>query len=262
MHCEVWWARPVTGLIGLLSPDERARCARFRDSNALLRHVTGRAIVRLRLGAHLELEPRAVQLTTECSWCGCANGKPRLAIPAGVTFSVSHSGDRVVVAFAWGAEVGIDVEEAGPVDPRLARHVGFPAGPGFHVAWARTEALLKATGHGLSVSPRFVELSGPDEPPRLLRWSADRPLHDPVSMLDLDAGPGHVAALALLTAGPCVFEEFDALPMLNRVRDLATGKGDHAVSTDIASVPNERPVRELSLGADPEEFFNAVPHCW
>jgi 4'-phosphopantetheinyl transferase len=220
VRCEVWWARPEAGfaeLDGVLDPGERERCSRFRDRGALLRHVTGRTIVRLLLGAHLGVAPAAVRLTSTCTWCGCANGKPRLAQACGVSFSVSHSGDRVAVAIAWGAEVGVDVEEIGPVDHDVADRVLCPAerrpgGAGFHLAWARKEALLKATGYGLSVTPSSVELSPPHEPPRLVRWSARRPLSEPVSMRDLDAGPGYAASLALLTDRPFVVREFDAVP--------------------------------------------------
>ncbi|MFC6092291.1 4'-phosphopantetheinyl transferase family protein [Saccharothrix lopnurensis] len=214
MRCEVWWARPVDGVAGLLDPDERARCARFRDRDALLRHVTGRALVRLRLGRELGVAPTGVRLTTSCSRCGCANGKPRLAEPRGVHFSVSHSGDRVVVAFAWGAEVGVDVEEVRPVDPRVAELAGCPAGPGFTLAWARKEAVLKATGHGLSVPPGAVRLSAPDEPPRLLGWSGPEPLGTPVTLRDLDAGPGYASSAALLTDRPWTPEPLDAMPLL------------------------------------------------
>lgn len=223
MRCEVWWARPEAHfgeLAGVLDPGERERCSRFRDHDALLRHVTGRAIVRLLLGAHLGVDPSAVRLTTTCARCGCANGKPRLAEPCGVTFSVSHSGDCVAVAIAWGIEVGVDVEETGPVDQGVAACVlcpdeWRPGGAGFHLAWARKEALLKATGYGLSVAPSSVEFSPPHEPPQLVRWSAKQSLRGPVSMRDLDAGPGYAASLALLTDQPCTVEEFEAVPRLD-----------------------------------------------
>ncbi|GAA1313821.1 4'-phosphopantetheinyl transferase family protein [Saccharothrix xinjiangensis] len=214
MRCEVWWARPVDGLTGLLDADERARLARFRDRGALLRHVTGRALARVLLGRELGASPAGVRLTASCERCGCANGKPRLAEPRGVHFSVSHSGDRVVVALSRGADVGVDVEETGPVDPRAAELAGCPAGAGFHLAWARKEAVLKATGHGLSVPPAAVRLSPPDEPPRLLGWSGPEPLGTPVALHDLDAGPGYAASVALLTGGAWAVEQFDAVPLL------------------------------------------------
>ncbi|MFD7659732.1 4'-phosphopantetheinyl transferase family protein [Actinosynnema sp. NPDC059797] len=213
MRCEVWWARPVDGLTGLLDAGERARLDRFRDRGALLRHVTGRALVRLLLARELGASPTAVRLTASCERCGCANGKPRLAEPRGVHFSVSHSGDRVVVALSRGADVGVDVEETGPVDPRVAELAGCPVA-GFHLAWARKEAVLKATGHGLSVPPGAVRVSPPDEPPRLLGWTAPEPPATPVALHDLDAGPGYAASVALLTDAAWEVAPFDAVPLL------------------------------------------------
>lgn len=236
VRCEVWWARPdagVGGLTDLLDPGERERCSRFRDPGALARHVTGRALVRLLLGAHLGVPPAAVPISTVCTLCGCANGKPHLAPPRGVGFSVSHSGGRVAVAIAWGAEVGVDVEEIGPVDDGVARRVLNPAerrpgGAGFHLSWARKEAVLKATGHGLSVSPLLVECSPPHEPPRLVRWGATRTAPGPVSLRDLDAGPGYAASLALLTAQDCPVEEFDAGSLLSPLTRRPLPAGHHA----------------------------------
>jgi hypothetical protein len=60
----------------------------------------------------------------------------------------------------------------------------------------RTEALLKATGRGLEVSPREVAIS-PGAEPVVTRW----PWGDPgglVSVFDLAPGGRYVAALAAI----------------------------------------------------------------
>lgn len=57
---------------------------------------------------------------------------------------------------------------------------------------------MKATGQGLRVDPRLLEMSAPADPPRLLRWDAlDLPAGVPwLSDLSLDAD--FVACLAVL----------------------------------------------------------------
>jgi hypothetical protein len=63
----------------------------------------------------------------------------------------------------------------------------------------RTEAVLKATGQGLAVSSRTVDISTEEEP-RVIRW----PWGDPtgrVSLFDLNPGRRYVAALAVIHEG-------------------------------------------------------------
>jgi 4'-phosphopantetheinyl transferase len=69
--------------------------------------------------------------------------------------------------------------------------------------WARKEAVLKASGHGLAVDPRQVVVSGPEEPAALLQWKGDVPLGTGVQLADVPlTEPGHVAAVALLSDRP------------------------------------------------------------
>src|SRR5690606_22853124 len=116
-----------------------------------------------------------------CRHCGGTHGKPRLP-GCGVDFSLSHSGDRVVLVLAEGTEVGVDVERESDRDiDRLAEMVlSAPerevlAGMadrrrGFHAYWSRKEALLKATGHGLAAPMTDIRVSAPDEPAAVLAW--------------------------------------------------------------------------------------------
>ncbi len=70
----------------------------------------------------------------------------------------------------------------------------------FLVAWARKEAVTKATGDGLRVPfSQVVVAAVPDSagPPRVTSWPYPQ-APESVSVLDLDAGPGYVAALAVL----------------------------------------------------------------
>jgi 4'-phosphopantetheinyl transferase len=102
--------------------------------------------------------------------------------------SLSRSGSLAVVAICDLAPVGVDVERADA------------AGPESTVTWVRTEALLKATGHGLRLDPGTVELSGPDQEPELVRWP--EPPAPAVRLHDIETAPGFVAAVAVLTTDP------------------------------------------------------------
>lgn len=142
-----------------LPSDERARAARFRRPASRARFVAGRVVLRELLG-------RCVQrAASDGPFVSSPAGKPHLL--AGPSFSISHSGNMVLVALAR-ADVGVDVEAPRPLrDPvTLARRWLDPpaaedlAGmdPGarpaaFLALWTRHEAVLKCRGVGLAGSP-------------------------------------------------------------------------------------------------------------
>lgn len=67
-------------------------------------------VLRLLLGAYLEIPGRDVVTVAG------KNGKPALAPPlarSGLTFNLSHAGDRRVIAVARNLQVGVDIEQAG-----------------------------------------------------------------------------------------------------------------------------------------------------
>jgi 4'-phosphopantetheinyl transferase len=110
------------------------------------------------------------------------HGKP--AVP-GIEFNLSHAGPIAVVAIASDA-VGVDVElprrivRAAGVARRLGLAPDTPPGSLLR-AWARTEALLKATGDGASAGLSCAEQ-------RLARAGWE--------VRDLDVGPSAVGAVA------------------------------------------------------------------
>ena len=152
-----------------------------------------------------------VQVVNHCRECG-STGHGRLVltdVPGDVTVHInaSYCADLTVVAVTLVGPVGVDVERA----DAMTSFVGFNdvvshavENPGDHrskaVTWVRKESLLKATGLGMSVDPRRVQVTESDQSPRLVAWEADEPPGNPVWMDDVALSPGHVAAVTVLAA--------------------------------------------------------------
>jgi len=179
------------------------------------RFTVGCALVRLALAAYLSQPPARIGISRTCADCGRPHGKPQLAhetrVP--IEFSVSHAADRIVAAFALGTPVGVDVERVDPELPLaevmrlvltqeeqdgLCRAEPDQQVRDFFVYWTRKEAVVKATGLGFAVPPASFAVTGPNEPPRLLRWPRCSDLIRTMSLVDLDAGVGYAASLAIV----------------------------------------------------------------
>jgi 4'-phosphopantetheinyl transferase len=213
----VWWAAPVAPvdaphLLPLLDEHERERLGRFRRAADTARYLAAHALTRLVLADLLRTAAAELVFDRTCR-CGRPHGKPTL--PGGGThFSLTHAGDIVGLAVHAGGPVGLDVEQARELKdlPSMLQHVCSPAeltgsGPlapaAFFVAWTRKEALLKATGEGLS-SPMNAITLGPDG---VRGWTGDGAPADPVWLHDLQPAPGYPAAVAGLgEPAPAVVE--------------------------------------------------------
>jgi len=226
MRCDVWWARPTAEtprLLGMLDEIERGRYANYRREIDRLRFLTGRALIRAVAGTSLSIEPAAVELDSSCFDCGKPHGKPKV-VGSTLEVSISHSGDRVVLAVTTGAPVGVDVEEvrAAEVDDLAgiafspAELTVFGAVPeaqrrgAFFTYWARKEAVLKATGKGMSLGMTKVTLSGHDEPPRVVATEAAEVDAPNAHLTDLDAGPDYRACVAVFATEAPKVTEHDA----------------------------------------------------
>jgi 4'-phosphopantetheinyl transferase len=219
----LWWARTgdASGdLVALLDEAERARLAAYRRAADRDRFLVGCALAKTVIAACTGTRPELLSFDRTCRQCGRPHGKPAVA-GGGPEFSVAHSGALIAVAVATDP-VGVDVEQldgrarplGGDGDPdALARLVlaeseraalaGVdPAARAraFLVAWARKEAVAKATGDGLRVPfSQIVVAAGPDSGglPRVTSWPYPQ-APETVSLRDLDAGSGYVGALAVL----------------------------------------------------------------
>jgi 4'-phosphopantetheinyl transferase len=223
-ECQVWWADCSAAndrLLDLLEPAEIGRWERFRVPRARELFVVAHALARLVVGSRLGVPAADLRFDVTCPRCGQPHGKPRLT---GIELSISHSGEAVLVAVALGQAIGVDVEQltaradelAGMVlgDTERAVLDALPEDrrpAAFTRYWTRKEAVVKATGDGLTVPLDSVVVSGPDEEPVLLQWTAgpDTPVH----LTDLAAPAGYLAALATLGGGLCVVE-IDATELL------------------------------------------------
>jgi 4'-phosphopantetheinyl transferase len=170
-EAHVWRLRLSSAFVdlSLLAADERARTERLHFERDRLRFAATRCELRRLSGRYLGAAPQALFFATG------PHGKPRLAGQDGerLRFNVSHSGDLALLAFALDQEVGADVEshERKTEVDRLLPTVCTPAEqavlrslePGerrsaFFDLWAGKEAVLKAMGSGLTVSPSRLEL--------------------------------------------------------------------------------------------------------
>lgn len=201
----------------VLAPDELARARGIAIAAKRDRYLRTRCVLRTLLASYLRESPRVLRFSYG-PW-----GKPALAPGSGrerLRFSISHSGDLAVYAIAWDVDLGIDVERlsAERAHERLAAHFCTPRERdvlrslepqervgAFFACWTRKEALVKATGTGLSMSFDRIEVpvangapvAAPTVDGQPSRWT----LHDVRVGIGYQAAlavPGHIEGLRLL----------------------------------------------------------------
>jgi 4'-phosphopantetheinyl transferase len=203
----------------VLSDGERARRGGLWDARHRAQYTVAAALLRL-VAAPLTDRPAArVVVDRSCPTCDRPHGRPRLP-GTGLDVSISHSGATVAVAVSAAGAVGVDVQQvqADSVDelsPLVladseARHVAVARD--FFTYWTRKEALVKATGDGVTVPLPEVVVTPPGTPPRLLGYPRQGELA--AQLRDLSPGLGYVGALAVLSPGPVVVRERSAERLL------------------------------------------------
>jgi 4'-phosphopantetheinyl transferase len=195
-----------------LSPDETERAGKFKFEKHRNRYIAGRGALRNILAQYLHANAadlRFIQLE---------NGKPALAenfAKAGIHFNLAHSENLALIAVTQLGMVGVDVEYVRPIkemDALVARFFSprendaFQKIPdnekpaAFFNLWTRKEALLKATGEGITRSLSLVEVSFlAGEPARLLAISGDAAKAAQWSLRDLSPATGFTGAVAIQT---------------------------------------------------------------
>jgi 4'-phosphopantetheinyl transferase len=202
---------------------ERRRAVGYTQESDRLLSLGSAWLMRQLVATLLAIPPLQVPITRDCTGCAKPHGRPVVGATtrdgSAVRVSATHSRGLVGVAISTTGEVGIDVENLQARGPDAWRTVwrvlGRPpvpeapeseSGPEATLtaatAWVRTEAVLKATGYGLAVDTRSVEITTGARP-KVVRW----PWGDPtgrVSLFDLGPGRRYAAALAVIHPGPKV----------------------------------------------------------
>lgn len=179
-----------TSLWPLLDAAEQARAGRFAFERLRRRYTVSHAMVRLLLAERMGVDPAGLRFVAG------GHGKPALSADGGPAFSLSHSGERAVVAMSEGEDVGVgvDVEQVralADVDA-VARRIMSAAELAVYAAaadptrfvlgvWTRKEAVLKASGEGITRALREVDVS---------------------AATAFDVEPGYLGAAALEGGGP------------------------------------------------------------
>ncbi|WP_158580725.1 4'-phosphopantetheinyl transferase family protein [Cellulomonas rhizosphaerae] len=176
----VWWARVTPG-----APDEASELAR-----RAVAHVRG-------------VDPADVVVGRRCPTCGsAAHGAPTTT---GAHVSITRGTGVVAVAASLDSPVGIDLEHRrdelwpGFDEVALSPDEHAPTADGRLRAWVRKEAVLKASGLGLTLDPRRVTISAGQvvaAPPEVAACE----LHD------MDP-PGHLGAVAAPVGAAVVVRE-------------------------------------------------------
>ncbi len=221
-----------------LSEAELSRARRYRRSEDSDRFILGRICIRRLSATHLGIEPRAVTILQTPA------GKPYLE-PSPPTsgelleFNLSHSGERLLLAWSIGLPVGVNVERVKTIRRRellqMAATAFSPAelkivisaAPSeaariFYRIWVRKEATLKAEGVGLGFRAQSFSVANPTREGvewfRTLVFPASRKTW---SLIDLDLGQSHVASLAVSSVAEV--EECKEIPGLGEIWTRRSG---------------------------------------
>jgi 4'-phosphopantetheinyl transferase len=183
----------------LLNADEQKRAARFRFPEHRRRFIIARAVLRQILCFYTKIAPDKIEFSYN------EHDKPALVLPADKTlqFNLSHSADLAVYAIARQL-VGIDVEqiqsryELGLPErffsaqecehlQQVPEHERVIA---FYRLWARKEAIIKASGKGLSIPLSNFSVSAYDDREKIVLG------HEVWYLQPLTLDPAFAAALA------------------------------------------------------------------
>ncbi|MDH3692750.1 MAG: 4'-phosphopantetheinyl transferase superfamily protein [Gammaproteobacteria bacterium] len=173
-------------LFSILSPDEQERARRYRFDKDRHRFVSCRGRVRMILASYLDESANLIQFEYS------SFGKPSLAGPwadSKLEFNVSNSGEIGLFAISNGRQLGVDIEHIRPLSDLWGFAKRYFAEPEckvlensdedqlllrFFECWTRKEAILKATGNGLQISPERLVVTLGKQPPALVSSSDPR----------------------------------------------------------------------------------------
>ena len=197
--------------VELLSADERQRAEAFHFVEHRQRYIASRGQLRMILTAYIGTDPRRHQFRYG------VHGKPSLtslSLNQNIHFNVSKSHNLALVAVTEGREVGVDIEHLRPVtDAEQIAQRFFSSREScqlasFHVdrrnmaflhIWTQKEAILKATGKGLSFPLDGLTVNAdPDLSARVIELGGDEGAAAAWQVTSLRPAPEYLAALASL----------------------------------------------------------------
>ena len=195
---------------------EQQHAAQLPTSTAAVSYLSTQALMRAMAAARLDVPSSAaseIEVDRSCTLCtsGKKHGKPRIA---GVNFNMSQVNPLVVGAFSRNpsAVLGVDVEtldarlfsgfarlalsdEERTFYERVAQERPAPVHLLSVALWTAKEAVLKATGHGLSVVPSLVRVQLTEE----LLDALELAMNEEAPSDLLDGGTPEPTALRVLT---------------------------------------------------------------
>lgn len=201
----------LPSLRGLLAPDEQDKADRFRFEGDRRRSIVRRARLRQILAGYLDVS------AAELAFRYGLQGKPMLAAPfseSGIEFNLSFSAETALCAIGR-QSLGVDIERHRTIEDAalVAKHFFTPAEIAlqneaadanrvFLRHWTRKEALIKATGSGLSVPLNSFDVSwSPDDAPRQVSLADAEGRPTTWYLRDLSPWPDEQAALATVFGG-------------------------------------------------------------
>jgi 4'-phosphopantetheinyl transferase len=192
-----WVSTPFEQLLAVLDAEERRRARGRRTMQSQHAYAVAHVCLREILAVEIGVESCEIAFARPRS----TFGKPALADHgSGLTFNLSHTRGLILVAVAYGREVGVDVEWIGrrvraealskryfgeAERSELARAAEGESARCFLQLWTRREAHAKMTGEGLRRA--VADGNGCEEP-----FDGDES-----RILRLDLGSDHVGAVAI-----------------------------------------------------------------
>ncbi|MGA8941232.1 MAG: 4'-phosphopantetheinyl transferase superfamily protein [Thermoactinomyces sp.] len=214
------WSTPLSAaaveLETILDETETRRYQSYRKQEDRKRALLSFGLLRLLLSHFLQKPPEEIQISRECPQCHKPHGKPRVLEEHPLEVNISHSGDWVLTALTRDYPIGIDIEKkvSGDYWKELINLVLSAkerkewekfSDPEKTVAffqyWTQKEAILKATGDGLTVPMTDLTISRNAGIPRLTAWRGQEEKVARIQCYPLKIDSGYEACLAVM--GDC-----------------------------------------------------------
>lgn len=205
----------------MLDRGEKERANRFRFPQLKKRWLVSRAGLKDILAQYCSLTPENVRFEHE------QYGKPLLADRTGepnLHFNLSHSHNLALVGVTRVAPIGVDLEYLRPVSDwrnvakrffspnEYRQFMRVPANQrerAFYCCWTRKEAVIKATGEGLSARLDSFDVSfAPGEPTEVIKSHLPGPAASRWQLTHLNVADGFVGAVALQSAQDIDIENY------------------------------------------------------